>query len=166
MPAGPRSVAGSVSACRAIRRAMTPLQVKAAGFAGFAVITMHSPRAFPIPVYTGRAAGANALTVPSPDSYRSGAGDRGRDRTASPPRPGPGERAADVSFMRALAVLDHLAHEERQVLPLLEQHLTQAQWRAFLRKERSRRSPRERPEFLAWILDDVGEQDAAAVLAE
>ena len=40
-------------------------------------------------------------------------------------------------------VLDHLAHEERAVLPLIEQHLTQAQWRAFLHKERSRRAPRE-----------------------
>jgi hypothetical protein len=63
-------------------------------------------------------------------------------------------------------VLDHLAHEEREVLPLLEQHLTQAQWRTFLHKERSRRSPRERPEFLTWVLDDAGEQDAAAVLTE
>jgi hypothetical protein len=63
-------------------------------------------------------------------------------------------------------VADHLAHEEREVLPLLEQHLTQAQWRAFLHQERNRRSPRERPEFLAWILDSAGEQDAAAVLAE
>ena len=34
------------------------------------------------------------------------------------------------------------------------------------RQKRSRRSPRERPGFLAWILDDAGEQDAAAVLAE
>lgn len=63
-------------------------------------------------------------------------------------------------------LLDHLAHEERAVLPLIEQHLTQAQWRAFLHKERNRRSPRERPEFLAWILDEAGERDAAAVLAE
>jgi hemerythrin-like domain-containing protein len=63
-------------------------------------------------------------------------------------------------------VLDHLAHEEREVLPLLEQHLTRAQWRTFLHKERSRRSPRERPEFLTWVLDDAGEQDAAAVLTE
>jgi hypothetical protein len=52
------------------------------------------------------------------------------------------------------------------VLPLIEQHLTRAQWRAFLHKERSRLSPRERPEFLTWILDDAGEQDAAAVLTE
>jgi hypothetical protein len=78
---------------------------------------------------------------------------------------GGGELAAPVELLEA-AVLDHLAHEEREVLPLLEQHLTRAQWRAFLHKERGRRSPRERPEFLAWILDDAGEQDAAAVLTE
>jgi hypothetical protein len=78
---------------------------------------------------------------------------------------GGGDLAEPVEVLSTV-VLDHLAHEEREVLPLLEQHLTRAQWRAFLQKERSRRSPRERPEFLAWILDDAGEQDAAAVLAE
>jgi hypothetical protein len=78
---------------------------------------------------------------------------------------GGGELTAPVELLSAV-VLDHLAHEEREVLPLIEQHLTRAQWRAFLHKERSRRSPRERPEFLTWILDDAGEQDAAAVLAE
>jgi hypothetical protein len=36
----------------------------------------------------------------------------------------------------------------------------------FLHTERSRRSPRERPGFLTWILDDAGEQDAAAVRTE
>ncbi len=78
---------------------------------------------------------------------------------------GGGELAAPVELLSGV-VLDHLAHEEREVLPLLEQHLTQAQWRAFLHKERARRAPRERPEFLAWILDGASEQDAAAVLAE
>jgi hypothetical protein len=78
---------------------------------------------------------------------------------------GGGELAAPVELLSAV-VLDHLAHEEREVFPLIEHHLTQAQWRAFLHKERSRRSPRQRPEFLAWILDDAAEHDAAAVLAE
>jgi iron-sulfur cluster repair protein YtfE (RIC family) len=78
---------------------------------------------------------------------------------------GGGELRAPVESLSAV-VLDHLAHEEREVLPLLERHLTQAQWRAFLHKERSRRAPRERPEFLTWILDGAGEQDAVAVLAE
>ena len=63
-------------------------------------------------------------------------------------------------------VRDHLDHEEREVLPLLERHLTDAQWHAFLLTERNRRSPRERPEFLTWILDDADEQDATAVLTE
>ena len=78
---------------------------------------------------------------------------------------GGGELTAPVELLSAV-VLDHLAHEERGVLPLIEQHLTRAQWRAFLHPERSRRSPRERPGFLTWILDDTGEQDAAAVLTE
>ena len=63
-------------------------------------------------------------------------------------------------------VRDHLEHEERDVLPLLERRLTRAEWRAFLLTERARRSPRERPEFLTWILDDADDKDAAAVLAE
>jgi len=78
---------------------------------------------------------------------------------------GGGQLAAPVELLSSV-VLDHLAHEEREVVPLIEQHLTRAQWRAFLRTERGRRSPRERPEFLTWILDAAGEQDAAAVLTE
>ena len=78
---------------------------------------------------------------------------------------GGGELTAPAGLLSAV-VLDHLAREEREVLPLIEQHLTRAQRRAFLHTERSRLSPRERPGFLTWILDDAGEQDAAAVLAE
>ena len=52
---------------------------------------------------------------------------------------GGSELTAPVELLSAV-VLDHLAHEEREVLPLIEQHLTRAQWRAFLREERSRRS--------------------------
>ena len=71
----------------------------------------------------------------------------------------PGQRLSTV-------VREHLEHEEREVFPLLERNLTRAEWRAFLLTERGRRSPRERPEFLTWILDDADDQDAAAVLAE
>jgi hemerythrin-like domain-containing protein len=78
---------------------------------------------------------------------------------------GAGDLAAPAGHLSAV-LLDHLAHEERDVLPLIEQHLTRAQWRAFLHQERARRSPRERSEFLAWILDDATEQDTAAVLTE
>jgi hypothetical protein len=44
MSAGPRSVAGSVNACLAIRRAVTPLQVMAVGEEDFAVINSHFAR--------------------------------------------------------------------------------------------------------------------------
>jgi iron-sulfur cluster repair protein YtfE (RIC family) len=78
---------------------------------------------------------------------------------------GGGELAAPVETLSTV-VLDHLAHEEREVLPLIEQHMTRAQWRAFMVKERDKRPPRERPEFLTWVLDGAGERDAAAVLTE
>ena len=61
---------------------------------------------------------------------------------------------------------DHLDHEEQQVFPLLERHLSRGEWRRFLLTERRRRSPRERPEFLTWVLDNASDQDTAAVLAE
>jgi iron-sulfur cluster repair protein YtfE (RIC family) len=78
---------------------------------------------------------------------------------------GAGDLTSTVDAL-STAVLDHLAHEEREALPLIEQHMTRGQWRTFLVTERRKRPPRERPEFLAWVLDDAGEQDAAAVLAE
>lgn len=78
---------------------------------------------------------------------------------------GGGELMAPVELLSTV-VLDHLAHEEREVFPLIERHLTWAQWHEFLRNERGRRKPRQRAEFLAWILDDADEKDAAAVLAE
>ena len=49
---------------------------------------------------------------------------------------GGGELTSPVGLLSTV-VLDHLAHEEREVLPLIEQHLTWAQWRAFLHKERA-----------------------------
>jgi iron-sulfur cluster repair protein YtfE (RIC family) len=60
----------------------------------------------------------------------------------------------------------HLDHEEQHVFPLLERHLSRREWRRFLVTERRRRRPRERPEFLTWVLDDASDEDEAAVLAE
>jgi hypothetical protein len=60
----------------------------------------------------------------------------------------------------------HLDHEEQRVFPLLEQHLSRREWRGFLLTERRRRPPRQRPEFLTWVLDDASDEDAAAVMAE
>ncbi len=60
----------------------------------------------------------------------------------------------------------HLDHEEQHVFPLLERHLSRREWRRFLRTERRRRPPRERPEFLTWVLEEASDEDAAAVLSE
>ena len=77
-----------------------------------------------------------------------------------------GGQLAPPSERLSTLVLEHLAHEEKAVLPLIEQHLSQAQWHAFLMKERGRRKPRERPEFLAWVLDDASAPDELAVLSQ
>jgi hemerythrin-like domain-containing protein len=61
---------------------------------------------------------------------------------------------------------DHLDDEEHHVLPLLERHLSRAQWRAFLVTERGKTPPRERPEFLGWVLHEATDVDRQAVLAE
>jgi len=60
----------------------------------------------------------------------------------------------------------HLDHEEQHVFPLLERHLSRREWRRFLLTERRRRGPRERPEFLTWVLDEASDEDAAAVRSE
>ncbi len=63
-------------------------------------------------------------------------------------------------------VRDHLAHEERSVLPLVERHLSDAQWHWWLRTERRKSPPRDRPTFLAWVLDEAAPEHERAVLRE
>lgn len=63
-------------------------------------------------------------------------------------------------------VRGHLEHEERTVVPLLEEHLSRAEWRRWLLTERDRHPFRERADFLGWVLDDAGDTDRAAVMAE
>jgi hypothetical protein len=92
-------------------------------------------------------------------------GRRGADRAAGQATAGNGGvRTAAVQLGEVLR--RHLDHEEQRVFPLLERHLSRREWRRFLRTERRRRPPRERPEFLTWVLDDASDQDAAAVMTE
>jgi hemerythrin-like domain-containing protein len=72
---------------------------------------------------------------------------------------------AEARALRQL-VLDHLDHEERDVLPLVEQHLDDAEWHGWLMTERAKRPPPERVEFLTWVLDDAEPPNADAVLRE
>ena len=78
----------------------------------------------------------------------------------------PGEdRLAGVIDALASTLTGHLAHEERDGLPLIGVALTAAEWR---RRRLPHRAP-ERPgraaaEMFAWILDGAGRADAAATL--
>jgi iron-sulfur cluster repair protein YtfE (RIC family) len=51
------------------------------------------------------------------------------------------------------SVEEHLEHEERAAVPLIERYLTAADWREFLHTERRKRPAREAPVFIAWVLD-------------
>jgi len=84
------------------------------------------------------------------------------DRALASPDVAPRPMFADLGSV----LRDHLDHEERTVLPLLEQHLSRAEWRRFLVTERSRTPLRERPTFLAWVLDGAEDRDREAVLGE
>jgi hemerythrin-like domain-containing protein len=88
-----------------------------------------------------------------------------RAMSASPSADGGPDLAAAVDRLGRL-VQDHLEHEERDVLPLVEEHLTRADWRAFLVTERRRTPRRARPDFLGWVLDGANATDTRAVLAE
>lgn len=76
-----------------------------------------------------------------------------------------GEISANARYLAEL-IRAHLEHEEQTVVPLLEQYLSRAEWRQFLLSERDRHAVRERPAFLAWVLDDASDTDRAAVMAE
>jgi hemerythrin-like domain-containing protein len=60
----------------------------------------------------------------------------------------------------------HLDHEERAVLPLIQRHLTDAEWHDWLETERRAQPPRDRVRFLAWVLDRAAPEHADAVLEE
>jgi hypothetical protein len=77
---------------------------------------------------------------------------------------GKGDLEASVDALVRL-VRDHLRHEEEAALPLVERHLTDADWHRFLHTERRKRG-RKGPQFLSWVLDDATPADRAAVLRE
>jgi hypothetical protein len=78
---------------------------------------------------------------------------------------GPGEdRLADVIDVLTSTLTGHLAHEERDGLPLIGVALTAAEWRGVGFKIVRRNGLSEGGEMFAWILDGAARQDAAATL--
>ena len=73
---------------------------------------------------------------------------------------------ADVIDALVSALTGHLAHEERDGLPLIGMALTAAEWRSVGFKMARRNGLSEGGEMFAWILDgaDGADGDAAATL--
>jgi Hemerythrin HHE cation binding domain len=77
-----------------------------------------------------------------------------------------GESFDDQARELRRVVVEHLDHEERAALPLIATYLSDQEWHDWLVKERSKHQPKERVEFLSWVLDDADADSADTVLRE
>jgi hypothetical protein len=76
------------------------------------------------------------------------------------------EPAADVIDALTSALTGHLAHEERDGLPLIGVVLTAAEWRGVGRKMASKNGLSAGSEMFAWILDGADRDHSKATLAQ
>jgi iron-sulfur cluster repair protein YtfE (RIC family) len=74
------------------------------------------------------------------------------------------DRLADVIDALATTLTGHLAHEERDGLPLIGVALTAAEWRAAGRAIARKNGLSAGSEMFAWMLDGTGRDQAAATL--
>ena len=58
----------------------------------------------------------------------------------------------------------HLAHEERDALPLMDQVLTAAEWRGFAADQRRKNGFRGAAQLFPWLLDSASAEQVQAVL--
>jgi hypothetical protein len=77
-----------------------------------------------------------------------------------------GDRLADVIDALTSSLTGHLAHEERDGLPLIGVALTAAEWRGVGRKMASKNGMAAGSEMFAWILDGADREHAAATLGQ
>jgi iron-sulfur cluster repair protein YtfE (RIC family) len=74
------------------------------------------------------------------------------------------DQLADVIDALATTLTGHLAHEERDGLPLIGVALTAAEWRAAGRAIARKNGLSDGSEMFAWLLDGIGRDQAAATL--
>jgi iron-sulfur cluster repair protein YtfE (RIC family) len=74
------------------------------------------------------------------------------------------QRLADTVDALVAELSGHLAHEERDTLPLLGRTLTQAEWQAFVADQRRMNGIRGAAHFFPWLLDGASAEQAQAVL--
>jgi iron-sulfur cluster repair protein YtfE (RIC family) len=76
------------------------------------------------------------------------------------------QRLGDTVDALAGELHEHLAHEERDVLPLIDRSLTQAEWQAFGNDQRRRIGGiRGAAQLFPWLLDAASPDRIRAVLA-
>lgn len=74
------------------------------------------------------------------------------------------ERLADTVDALTAALLGHLSHEEREVVPLMDAFLTEDDMRAFHHDQRRQIGVRGFVHVLPWVLDDAPAERVAEVL--
>jgi len=77
-----------------------------------------------------------------------------------------GDRLAGTVDELVTILHSHLAHEERDALPLIGTALTAAEWRATGRRLGRENGISGGSEFFAWMLDGASADEVTAVLAE
>jgi Hemerythrin HHE cation binding domain len=77
-----------------------------------------------------------------------------------------GDRLADVIDALTSSLTGHLAHEERDGLPLIGVALSAAEWRGVGRKMARENGMAAGSEMFAWILDGADREHAAKTLAQ
>ena len=75
-----------------------------------------------------------------------------------------GDTAPDARAELASKLRDHLAHEERDALPLIDVTLTEEQWMQFGQTS-TKMIGADGPTFWPWMLDDADAELAAAALS-
>jgi len=79
-------------------------------------------------------------------------------------RDGGHQRLGDTVDALASQLHGHLGHEERDVLPLIDRPLTQAEWQAFGNDQRRRIGIRGGAQLFPWLLEEASPERVRAVL--
>jgi hypothetical protein len=75
-----------------------------------------------------------------------------------------GKPASQAQANLETRLLEHLAHEEHDALPLVDQTLTEEQWMTFGQATAQRMGP-DMPRYLPWLLDGADQDTTTRVLA-
>jgi iron-sulfur cluster repair protein YtfE (RIC family) len=76
------------------------------------------------------------------------------------------QRLGDTVDALAGGLSRHLAHEERDTLPLLSRTLTHAEWHGFAADQRRKSGIRGAARLFPWLLDEASPDQARAVLSQ